>query len=334
MKQFFSILTFLFTLFLNAQDNFKYEKVLNDTTLFDIEEINFQNVNENIKLTGTLLKPKSDFDKILIIVPGSGKDTRHSHYVLTEQLLKNNIAVYRFDERGVGHSEGKFSELAKDLSNDLNFAFKAIKEKYNTKKIGIFGHSLGGVATIKSVEIECQPDFVILMESPVEKNSAFVLNQIEMNYDTILPKFMKEGKTKEEIMTFLAGYFEVIRNYNHSPTLEKEVKKYIKEKGYNKRFISLIQDAFLVEMVTLNLEDIFKNISHKTLYLVGTTDKHINHKKEIAIINSFQNPNIEIKLFEGLNHYLTDRNGEVGSSLYQMDEEALKAILGWINKIN
>lgn len=332
MKQTFSILLLISFFFLNAQNNFKYEKVISDSTLYDFEEIDFQNVEEKIKLSGTLLKPKSDFDKIVIIVPGSGKDTRHSHFVLTEQLLKNNIAVYRFDERGVGKSEGKYSELAKDLSNDLNFAFKELQIKYNSKKIGIFGHSLGGVATIESVEKSCHPDFMIIMESPVLKNGAFVLNQIEMNYETSLPQVIRKGKTKEEIMPFLAGYFELVQSFYHTPTLEKEVKKYIKEKGFNKRFIALLNDTFLLEMVTLNIEETVKNTTIKSLYLVGTTDKFINHKKEIANIESFQNPNIETKIFEGLNHYLTDRNGKVGSSLYQMDEEALNTIISWINK--
>ncbi|CAM4298635.1 alpha/beta hydrolase [Flavobacterium terrigena] len=330
MKQTFSIILFICTFLVNAQDIFKYEKEINDTAQYDFEEIDFQNLDEKIKLSGTLIKPRLDFDKIVIIVPGSGKDTRNSHYILAEELLKNNIAVYRFDERGVGKSEGKYSELAKDLSNDLNCAFKDLQKKYSTKKIGVIGHSLGGVATLGIMEKKCNPDFVVFIESPVGKNGAFVLNQIEMNYETSLPQFMREGKTKEEVMAFLEGYFELVRNFNQKPTLEKEVKKYIKEKGFNKRFIALLNDAFLMEMVTVNLEDTIKNTTIKSLYLIGTLDKFINHKEETNTVESFKNSNIETKIFEGLNHYLTDRNGAVGSSLYQMDGEALKFIINWI----
>ena len=121
------------------------------------------------------------------------------------------------------------------------------------------------------------------------------------------------------------------RNYLYK-FLKEEVKKYIKEKGFNKRFIALLQDSFLIEMVTLNLEETLKNTTIKSLYLTGTKDKIINHKEEITTVESFQNPNIEIKVFEGLNHYLTDRNGIVGSSLYQMDKEALNTIINWLNK--
>ena len=36
--------------------------------------------------------------------------------------------------------------------------------------------------------------------------------------------------------------------------------------------------------------------------------------------------------FDGLNHYLTDRNGKVGSSLYEMDKEPLNMIINWTLK--
>lgn len=331
MKQTFSIIFLICAFLVNAQDIFKYEKEINDAELYDFEEMDFQNLDEKIKLSGTLIKPKLDFDKIVIIVPGSGKDTRHSHYILAEELLKKNIAVYRFDERGVGKSEGKYSELAKDLSNDLNFAFKDLQKKYSTKKIGIIGHSLGGVATLEIIEKKCNPDFIVFIETPVIKNGAFVMNQFKMNYENSLPQFMREGKTKEEILTFMEGYFEVIKN-NTPNSLEKEAKKYIKDKGFNKRFIALLNDTFLMEMIALNLEETYKTTSIKSLYLTGTKDGIINHKEEVNLVESFKNPNIEIKIFEGLNHYLTDRNGAVGSSLYQMDKEPLKVIIDWITQ--
>ncbi len=53
-------------------------------------------------------------------------DSRHSHYLLTQELLKNNIAVFRYDERGVGKSDGKFSTVTYGISkitNDLERGF-------------------------------------------------------------------------------------------------------------------------------------------------------------------------------------------------------------------
>ena len=331
MKKIISTLLLLLTFISNAQNIFEYEKQINNPENYDFQEVGFQNQDENINLSGTLIMPKSNFDKIVIIVPGSGKDTRNSHYILAEQLLKNNIAVYRFDERGIGKSEGNYSELTKDLSNDINFAFKNLQKLNNDKKIGIIGHSVGGIATLKIIEENSKPNFIVLIETPILKNGAFVINQFKMDYENSLPEIMREGKTKNEIITFLEGYIQVIIN-SDTNSLKKEIKNYIKESGFNKRFITLLDDEFFIESIRTNLEDTLKNISIKCLYLTGTNDKIINHEDETRLIESFKNPKIEIEIFEGLNHYLTDRNGEIGSSLYNMDEQPLFLLTDWILK--
>ena len=35
-----------------------------------------------------IITQKTNYDKIVIIAPGSGPDTRNSHYILTEELLE------------------------------------------------------------------------------------------------------------------------------------------------------------------------------------------------------------------------------------------------------
>ena len=111
-----------FSIVANSQNIFTYEKEVDSIENYISTEINIDNTIKKIILSGKLLQPKKEFNKIVIIVPGSGKDTRHSHFKLSASLLKEGIAVYRFDERGIGKSGGKYSELAKDLSEDLNFA--------------------------------------------------------------------------------------------------------------------------------------------------------------------------------------------------------------------
>jgi len=327
-KTFLLILLFCF-LIVNSQNIYDYEKEISNKEYYDFEEIDFENTNENIKLSGTLITPKTVFEKIIIIVPGSGQDTRHSHFVLAEELLKNNIAVYRFDERGVGKSQGDYTELAGDLSMDLSYALKKLQNQFLDKKFGIIGHSLGGIATLNVINNDL--DFVILIETPIVKNGAFLVNQFERNYENSIPEVMRKGKTKTEITSFLKGYIDVISK-NTTNSTKKEVKEYIREKGFKKRFIVLLDDIFLVEMARTNLEDTVKGLSIKTLYLTGTKDKIINHEQEIDLLKSFKNSNIEIKEFDSLNHYLTDRNGKVGSSLYKMDKEPLNLIINWISE--
>lgn len=203
-----------------------------------------------------------------------------------------------------------------------------MQTKYSTRKIGILGHSLGGLASLQIIQANTIPAFLILIETPIIKNGEFILNQFDNNYDTSLPEIMKKGKTKEELISFLEGYFSVLCN-NDSNSWNKEIKKYIKEKSFNKRFVALLDDKFLVEMIGINLEETLKNIPINTLYLTGTKDKIINHSDEINLIKSFNNTNIDIEVYPGLNHWLTVKDAKVGSSLYQMDPNPLSKILSW-----
>ena len=331
MKNTLLLIMIFFSFSANSQNVFEYEKEINNNEDYDFKEINFLNHDDNITISGTLIEPKLDYDKIIIIVPGSGKDTRNSHYVLAEALLKNNIAVFRFDERGIGKSQGNYSELANDLSKDLSFALQFIQKEYPNKKIGIIGHSLGGIATLQMIKDNVSPKFIVLIESPIIKNGSFIINQFNQDYENSLPDVMRKGKNKEEILLFLKGFIDVV-NKVEKTSLKNELKNYIKQRGFNKKFIALLDDKFFIESITTNLEETLKQISLRTLYLTGTKNKIINYHDETTLIASFKNPEIEIEIFEGLNHYLTDRNGKVGSSLYNMDKEPLTLLINWITK--
>ena len=331
MKKTLLIIIIFLSFNANSQNIFEYEKEINDKENYDFKEFNIQNQDYNFTISGTLIEPKLVYEKIIIIVPGSGKDTRNSHFLLAEELLKNNIAVFRFDERGIGKSEGKYSELAKDLSHDLSFAFQDLQKTYADKKIGIIGHSIGGIATLKMIQKKINPNFIVLIETPVIKNGSFIINQFNSDYENSTSEVMRKGKTKDEMLFFLQGYIDVVNKVKEK-SLKSEIKKYIKQSGFNKNFITLLNDEFFIESITTNLEETLRQISLKTLYLTGTKNKIINHKDETKLIESFKNPQIEIEIFEGLNHYLTDRNGKVGSSLYNMDKQPLTLLIDWIKK--
>lgn len=312
-----------------SQTVFSYEKEINNKEDYIFSDIQFYNSTDKINLFGTLITPKQDYSKIVIIVPGSGKDTRNSHFYLAEELLKINVAVFRFDERGVGLSEGEYSELVATLSTDLYFGFQKIKTTFPEKEIGIIGHSIGGIASLSFNNSQIKPSFIILIEASIIKNGAFIFNQLKMDYENTLPSQLKENKSKEEVLTFLKGYFQIIINSNKKE-LKRNAKKYIKNEGFNSKFIYLLNDDFLIEMLGTNNEEIVKQTSIRTLFLTGTHDKTIEHEAEIKLINSFHNQNIETQVYENLNHYLTKENSPVGTSLYLIDDKPLQKIIAFI----
>lgn len=312
-----------------SQNIFKYEREINHKEKYDFQEIEFQNKDDNIQLSGTLIKPKSDFDKIIIIVPGSGKDTRHSHFVLAEEFLRKQIAVYRFDNRGLGKSEGEYLYNEPDLFKDLGYAYSALKRLYPNVRIGIFGHSRGGLAALEMIKNKSVPNFLILMEPTIKKNGSYILNGLTQDIENDkIPEFKKYEK--EDLIEFFKKSFAIIGENEDEKVINSKIRSLIKKMKLKKRFIHFLDDKEMIEMIKIDIERTVADLDIPTLILYGTSKEVLDEEAEIATIESFENPKITIKVFEGLNHWLTDRNGAVGSSLYQMDKEPLSLIINWL----
>lgn len=323
-----------------SQDVFEYEKKITDNEKYNFEEINLQQTEENIKLSGTLVSPKTKFDKVVIIIPGSGKDTRNSHFVLTEELLKNNIAVFRYDERGVGKSEGEYNTVTYSISKKVNDVFSVIDYIKNlssleNKKIGIIAHSEGGLASIGAIEKGITVDFLIQWATPIEKHGAFLKYQLKtgINLQERNLKF-SDLETKLEIMAVIHLIIE--KNKNESDeALRKKIKFSLNEKGIKKKqFEWYISFPASLDLLRKNFEETYKNLNTPMLYIIGSEDKFVDPISNINLLKNFNNNKIEIKCINGLNHYLT--HGELkgmNSHLYEMDIQALSEITTWIKNI-
>jgi alpha-beta hydrolase superfamily lysophospholipase len=329
----FQTIFLLFSLHaLTAQSIYEYEQKVPAELIGASIDINFQNKEDKIKLFGTLLCPKGDFEKVVMIVPGSGRDTRHSHFVLAEHFLQNNIAVYRFDERGIGTSTGKYDYTASTLIQDVVLAFQKLKsaEKLADKKIGILGHSLGGIASIGAYGKGCDFDFLIQMGTPVEKRGAFLQYQAVTNSDGF---YTVENKTKEEIVSFIDTVSKMIVLHDDYKTIKREGKKIMKERGF-KKALHIIVNPLQVDLVKQDHEATYKNCASPLLFIIGSEDRIVSSDQETKKLDSFNNANVDIKIIENVNHWLADKIGpsKMEKSLYHMNASAIKEIIHWVNE--
>lgn len=138
------------------------------------EEIIYENKKAGIKLAGTLTLPLSEepFSATLLIT-GSGQQDRNetafSHrpfLVLADYLTRRGVAVLRADDRGVGGSTGNFFQAtSEDFAGDVLAGVEYLKgrKEINPKKIGLIGHSEGGlIASIVAAQ-SADIAFIVMM---------------------------------------------------------------------------------------------------------------------------------------------------------------------------
>ena len=106
------------------------------------------------KLAGTLTVPPGPgpFPAVLLL-SGSGQQDRdetlfgHKPYlIIADRLTRDGFAVYRFDDRGTGKTTGAIGTLDTEIADaGAIVELLATQHEIDPKRIGIIGHSTGGM---------------------------------------------------------------------------------------------------------------------------------------------------------------------------------------------
>jgi pimeloyl-ACP methyl ester carboxylesterase len=139
------------------------------------EEVVYENKPGGAKLAGTLTVPpgKGPFPAVLLIT-GSGQQDRdeslmgHRPFlVLADHLTRKGIAVLRVDDRGVGGSTGEVkTATTEDFAGDVVAGVEFLKSRsprIDSRRIGLIGHSEGGVIAPMVAARSHDVAFIVLM---------------------------------------------------------------------------------------------------------------------------------------------------------------------------
>lgn len=144
---------------------------------YQIDDYFFENREEQIFLAGTLtLPPGNGPFPAAILISGSGPQNRNEEilghqpfWVIADYLTRRGIAVFRYDDRGVGQSRGNFEKATTvHFAKDVGAAMDFLKQQgqIDSTKIGLIGHSEGGIVAPMVATQRTDVAFAILLAAP------------------------------------------------------------------------------------------------------------------------------------------------------------------------
>lgn len=315
------------------------------------EDINYKNSRDNIELSGTLTLPKGPGPyPAVVLISGSGPQDRNSEIVghkpflvIADHLTRKSIAVLRYDERGVKESQGDYwKATSKDLATDVQAAINYLtsRKEIDQNKIGLIGHSEGGLIAPIVAEDSKEVDFIILLAGqglPGDKN-------------LLLQKRVLEERSGEDVSTVKQGQkifseaYTIIRKLE-GEELELELKKYFEQQLTDQLNENQIQT--LVQQLTTPLmkfylrydpAPVLQKTSIPVLALFGENDFQVPPKENSEIvIESFEkaeNSDVKVIVFEKLNHLFQESTTGLPNEYAEIEQtispEVLETISSWI----
>lgn len=154
------------------------------------EEIGYDNTKHpDVHLAGTLTLPtgKGRFPAVLLIT-GSGAQDRdetifeHKPFlVLADALTRLGIAVLRVDDRGMGGSTGASpGDTTADFATDVESGVAWLKSRsdIDPTRIGLLGHSEGGLIAPMVASRDSSISFVVLWAGPGVPGADIIVEQV------------------------------------------------------------------------------------------------------------------------------------------------------------
>ena len=324
------------------------------------EEVTFTNDKFNIKLAGTLTIPAGPGPfKAVIMITGSGPQNRNEELmghkpflVIADYLSRKGIAVLRFDDRGVGKSQGNYAEATTaDLATDAEAAFNFLKKnpKINQKEIGFVGHSEGGLIAPIVAALRSDVGFIVSLAGPGVTGQQIIIRQsqdigrisgekesdIKESTETnkkLYAILRKEKDNKKAEIKILARYREILEKKKTSKEdTEKAVDQLKMTFGANKY-------TWFRFFITTDPSIYWEKVKCPVLALDGEKDLQVAANENLPAIEkalkSSGNKSSKTVKMTGLNHLFqhckTGLPAEYATIEETFSPEALKIIADWI----
>lgn len=332
------------------------------------EDVEYDNANHSLHYGATITIPegKGPFPTALLIT-GSGAQNRDEELmghklflVIADALTRNGIAVLRVDDRGVGKSTGTFSEatsadFAKDVNASLDYLLS--RPEVDKKKLGLIGHSEGGMIAPMVGNERSDIDFIILLAGPgikitdlMAKQNAAILSSVGISqaaidaytplYKDLLTTIIKSGDTTNLSNIFNEKIETWARNTDSSYLKSLGLDDEKGRSEITKSTIPVFTSKWFRYFLNFDPQPYLKKLNCKVLALNGDKDIQVIADPNLAGIEAALKKSkakkVTIKKMAGLNHLFQACNkctiAEYGELEETFSPAALKEMNEWLDK--
>jgi fermentation-respiration switch protein FrsA (DUF1100 family) len=252
--------------------------------------------------------------------------------VLADNLTRKGIVVLRADKRGVGKSGGNYSlAVMADFASDADAGVAYLKSRpeVDGRRIGLIGHSEGGVEAPMSAVNNHDVAFVVMMAGTGVPGDQLLPEQARLLQRA-------SGKKPVEIEKDLATQREVltaVKKDKDDATLEKDMRAILAGKVPEAQMdmqIKTVSSPWFRDLLTYDPAPTLTKLTCPVLVLNGEKDLQVPPSQNLPPIRKALkaggNKNFEIVELPGLNHlFQTAKTGSIGE--YAEIEETMSPVV-------
>jgi len=315
------------------------------------EEVTFENDAAGLTLAGTLTRPEGEGPHpAVVLLSGSGPQNRNSKvaghklfHVLADHLTRRGLAVLRYDERGVGASEGAFDgATTEDFAADAAAAVRFLHEHpaVDADRVGLLGMSEGGIVAPMVHTDRVPVDVLVLMAGPsVPGHEIWVEQQA-----TIAAAQGAPPSVVDSIRSTQRRLTRILRTTSDSAAIAEQLRPMLEKRGATDEQIraqlAQVTAPWFRSFIQHDPRPTLRQLDVPVLALYGSTDLQVppgqNAEPMRSALADSPSDDVTVRVLDGLNHLFQPAETGLPSRYAQIDTtmapEALETISTWIRK--
>lgn len=313
------------------------------------EEVAYTNSQDGTKLAGTLTRPQGagPFPAVLLIT-GSGQQDRDEtlfghkpFWLIADYLTRRGFAVLRVDDRGIGGSTGNPATATTiDFAGDVEAGFDFLRKQpgIDPKRVGLLGHSEGGV--IAPVVAARRPEvaFLVLLAASGERGDRIVNEQVR----GIQRRLGKPAAEAERGVKLQEALYATLRATPDpqaaAPKLRALLAPELKDPQQLEAQVSALNSPWFRTFIDLDPQAYLARVKAPVLALNGERDTQVIASRNLPVIarvlKANGNRDVTTRVIPGANHLFqpaqTGTVEEYAAIETTMTPQALEVIATWL----